>query len=197
MRKVLYIIGIIPIVLFLWISFNYTEEPFVQFDQNMSDLFYGNDVLIAFHYVGETIFVMLVTLVLVLYFWFSQKNGRAVLFILFTVAGGTIINQLLKAYYARPRPLIPNQLDSYSFPSGHSMLGILYLLTLAFLLSSLTNNLKRKTIYWIVAILLFVLIGISRVAEGRHFATDVLGGWSLGLTWFTICTIWFNQTKSK
>ena len=47
----------------------------------------------------------------------------------------------------------------------------------------------------LVAIILFVLIGLSRIAEGRHYATDVLGGWSLGIAYFTLCVIWYEYRE--
>lgn len=65
---------------------------------------------------------------------------------------------------------------SYSFPSGHAMMGLLYLFTIAYLLSELTKNHKSKLWYWIGGLVLAILTGLSRVAEKNHFATDVMAG---------------------
>ena len=187
-----YAIGLLPVFLFLWIGENYETEAFVHFDEKVASILFGNDIITMFHYVGDTTTVMIFTLIMVFYFGVKQQNYRAILFIVATVAGGTALNQTLKAYYARPRPNIPEQLESFSFPSGHSMLGLLFLLTAAYLFSRLSSSMKASIMYWAVAITLFVLIGLSRVAEGRHYATDVLGGWSLGIAWFTLCVIWYE-----
>ena len=192
MKFLVYAIGLLPVFLFLWIGENYETEAFIQFDEKVSSILFGNDIITLFHYIGDTVTVMIFTLIMVFYFGVRQQNYRAILFIVATVAGGTALNQGLKGYYERPRPAILDQLNSFSFPSGHSMLGVLFLFTAAYLLSRLSSSKKAIIMYWVIAITLFVLIGLSRVAEGRHYATDVLGGWSLGIAWFTLCVIWYE-----
>lgn len=195
MKKYLYLIGVLFVLVFIGISLNYETAAFVSFDEKMSDILFGNKVITAFHYIGDTIFVMVVTLLAIIYFGWKQQDYRAMLFVVLTIAGGTAINQGLKQLFARQRPDILEQLDSFSFPSGHSMLGALYLLTLAYLLGKLAGKTKAKIIYFAVSITLFILIGLSRVAESRHYATDVLGGWSLGIAWFIICVLWYERRE--
>ena len=45
--------------------------------------------------------------------------------------------------------------------------------------------------------MLACFIGLSRIAESRHFATDVLAGWSLGYTWLIICVVWYELRERK
>lgn len=195
MKNLLYILGLLPIILYIMISLNYEAPVFIELDHEMSELLFGNQFIAFFHYFGETVFVVIITILLLLFLWLHQQNYRAMLFALASIAGGTVINQSLKAYYARPRPELIDQLTSFSFPSGHSMIGVIYLFTLAYIFSELSANKPLKIAYWSVAILLFILIGLARVAQSRHFATDVLGGWSLGIVWFTICVFWYERRK--
>jgi undecaprenyl-diphosphatase len=196
MKYALYVLGLLPVIIFIWFSQNLESSAVLSFDEYFAELLFGNSFIQLFHYIGDTIFVMIVTAILIIYFAWRHKNYRASVFILLTIAGGTIVNQFFKHYFERPRPEIANQLDSFSFPSGHSMLGILYLLTIAYLFGKLAMKKSIKIWLWTICTLLFVLIGMSRVAEARHYASDVISGWSLGLFWLTICIVWY-ELKSK
>ena len=196
-KKWAYPLAIVTLAVFLIMAFNYQTPSFEAFDNRIASALHGNELLGLFHYLGETIFVVIIAILLILFLWIRQQNYRGMLFVILTLAGGTSINNLIKNYIERPRPEIIDQLQSYSFPSGHSQMSVLYLLTLAYLFSEITTSKKKGTIAWIVATILFICIGLSRIAESRHFATDVLAGWSLGYTWFTVCVIWYEVRKRK
>ncbi len=196
-KKWAYPLAIITLAVFLIIAFNFKAPSFEAFDERIAAALRGNDFIILFHYLGETVFVVIVALALLLFLWIREQNYRGMLFVLLTLAAGTTLNNLIKNTIERPRPEIVDQLSSYSFPSGHSQMSILYLLTLAYLFSELTASKKKAMIAWLVAIVLFICIGLSRIAESRHFATDVLAGWSLGYTWFVVCVIWYESRKRK
>ncbi|WP_018142910.1 phosphatase PAP2 family protein [Alloscardovia criceti] len=106
------------------------------------------------------------------------------------LAGDVIIVTAIKRAMSRLRPDASFWLgtveDQQSFPSGHSANNTVLWLTLAIIVVSLaTTEVQRKwaRAFSIFAVILPVLIGISRVYVAQHWVTDVLGGWSLGIAW--------------
>ena len=187
-------LAIVTLIAFFMLRLTYQGETIFNFDTKVADILFGNPFIEAFHYIGEPSFVITVALILMVYLAWRVKNYRGMLFVLLTFAGGNVLNQLLKKWIQRPRPEIEDQLTSFSFPSGHAMSGILYLFTVAYLLSE--NNSKARQIQlWVGAIALTILIGLSRIAGARHFASDVLAGWCVGYTWFIICVLWYERRK--
>jgi undecaprenyl-diphosphatase len=66
-------------------------------------------------------------------------------------------------------------------------------LTLAALLAEFSKGRALKLFLVAAASLLTLLIGLSRVYLGVHYPTDVLAGWSAGLTWAT--GVWLFARK--
>ena len=195
MKKWAYPLAIITGIIFIVMAFTFNTSTMNVFDDNIAALLTGNEFIILFHYIGEPIFVIAVGVIVFLYLWLRKKNFNGMIFILLTFAAGTVLNQVLKRIFERPRPEILDQLTSFSFPSGHSMAGVLYLFTIAYIFSEIVKDKKKTTIVWIAAVLLACLIGLSRIAESRHFATDVIAGWSMGYSWFIVCVIWYESRK--
>ncbi len=117
---------------------------------------------------------------------------RTFWFLLAAVAGGGAASTLLKHVVNRPRPdLVPHESYVYtaSFPSGHSMMAAATYLTLALLLAQVEPR-KRARAYFVgVALLLTVLVGVSRVYLGVHWPSDVLAGWGFGSLWALSCWV--------
>jgi undecaprenyl-diphosphatase len=123
------------------------------------------------------------------------RKGNSALFVLAAVIGGTLLSQTMKWAYARPRPdLVPHGAEVYSasFPSGHSMMSAVVYLTLGALLARTQQGRVVKAYVLFVAVVVTVLVGISRVYLGVHWPTDVLAGWALGGVWALLC--WLVMT---
>lgn len=126
------------------------------------------------------------------------RHRRTALLILGAVLGGVVISQLLKLGYDRPRPDLGGATHVFtaSFPSGHSMLSAVTYLTLGALLTRTVASKGIKIFFIGCAIVLTLLVGISRVYLGVHFPTDVLAGWCLGAAWAALClvaAIWLQR----
>jgi undecaprenyl-diphosphatase len=138
---------------------------------------------------GGLAWLTFITLVIAAYLWLVGKV-RTMAFMLAATFGGAVLSIALKTFYDRPRPnIVPHLTHVYtsSFPSGHSMLSAVVYLTLGSLLAAVMPNLKLKIYVLLVAILLTIFVGVSRIYLGVHYPTDVLAGWLAGLVWSLVC----------
>lgn len=118
-----------------------------------------------------------------------RGNGRTMWLVLLSSAGGFAVSHLLKEVFGRARPdLVPHGATVYtaSFPSSHSMMSAAIYLTLAALVARVEPRRRVKAYLLVVASLLSVLVGLSRIYLGVHWPTDVIAGWALGATWALI-----------
>jgi len=149
--------------------------------------------------VGSTGVLALVVLTVAGFLAMTRK-GFAALYVLASVAGGVLISQTMKWAYARPRPdLVPHGAEVYtaSFPSGHSMMSAVVYLTLGALLARTQTDRAVKTYVLVMAVILTMLVGMSRVYLGVHWPTDVLAGWALGGVWALICLLVMLWLQSR
>lgn len=196
MKKWLLFLAIVTFIIFFFLLINFNEPFVVQFDNKMVQIFGGNKFIIMFHYLGETKLIAFITLIMILLLS-RERDYRAMLFILLTIPAGNALNQGIKKLIRRPRPEIIDQLTSFSFPSGHAMMSVLYLFTIAYLVTKTITSRKKIVLIWGIVITLAMMIGLSRVAESRHFASDVIAGWSIGYSWFILCVIWYENRQRK
>ncbi|MBB3998039.1 phosphatase PAP2 family protein [Aureimonas pseudogalii] len=137
---------------------------------------------------GMTV-LALITLAVVGYLLICRKHASALL-VAVAVLGGVAVSSLLKLGFDRPRPdVVAHLVDVHtlSFPSGHAMLSAATYLTLGVLLARTEKRFVVRSYFVGVAILLTLLIGLSRIYLGVHYPTDVLAGWCAGAAWALIC----------
>ena len=131
----------------------------------------------------------------------SGKRGAA-LFVVVSIAGAALLSSGMKLGFERPRPdLVPHGVEVYtaSFPSGHATGAAATYLTLGALLARFQSRRRLKVYLLSLAVLLTVLIGLSRLYLGVHWPSDVLAGWTLGASWALLCWLvaWQLQRRGK
>lgn len=140
---------------------------------------------------GSTGVLTIVTLGAVAYLAVVGKRHAAGL-VLVAVVGGVLVSSALKLGFGRPRPdLVPHSVEVFtnSFPSGHAMMSAVVYLTLGDLLARTQKAVATKVYLMSLALVLTVLVGVSRVYLGVHWPSDVLAGWALGAGWALLCSL--------
>lgn len=140
---------------------------------------------------GSGAVTSLIVLIATLYFALAGRWRYALLMIACAV-GTLIAMELLKGLYERPRPTVVTQLDppgGLSFPSGHSMISAALYLTLGVLIARTLPRRRLRIFVVVTAATIAVMVGVTRLYLGVHYPTDVLAGWTAGITWALICGI--------
>lgn len=159
-------------MIYTWLS-NIIKEPITTFAKIITTM-------------GAGYVIIPVCIISVIYFW-KKKESKYIIVNLITIF---FSNQLLKRIVERPRPegfRIVEELG-YSFPSGHSMVSMAFY---GLFIYFIYEKVKNKYIKWtsiILLTLLIVLIGISRIYLGVHYASDVLAGFLLSISYLGLFT---------
>ena len=117
---------------------------------------------------------------------------------------------ILKHIFARPRPynvltqfepLLP-RLNSYSFPSGHTMSSFagsvsLFVAESVYLCEATVAGFFRRHRFGISAIVLAVIISFSRVFLFMHWPSDILAATIIGCIQGALCALAFVAIEKK
>ncbi|MDG4761556.1 phosphatase PAP2 family protein [Micromonospora sp. WMMD710] len=121
---------------------------------------------------------------LLLVIWLLRRGARRLaVWTGTTLVVGGLMGPLLKLLVGRDRPELLDPVAraaGYSFPSGHALNATLAAGVLLLVLLPYAGRGVWRVMLWVVAVLLTVVTGLSRVALGVHFTSDVVGGWLLG-----------------
>jgi len=188
--------GFVGAIVLLWLFAKLSEEifenEFTTLDVNF-ELWvhsFANTGLDAFFNFFTTIgsvtgMLILTALTFGLLSW--RRHFHSAWLLVLVVVGGTLITQVLKALFRRPRPELwvgsGHRPTSFSFPSGHSTISLCFFGVLIWLgLKFLKTPLAR--VGWTILMLFSILmIGLSRIYFGVHYPTDVVGGFIAGSFW--------------
>ena len=135
---------------------------------------------------GSSLVVLPIFLVAVALLIMRRRYGAS-LFLGVALGGSLLIDFLMKLVFQRPRPKLDYAavLPDYSFPSGHSMNGVVFYVSLALILWSVFGRRVGVPALLIASLVAFG-IGVSRIYLGYHYLTDVVGGWLAGIVWLLV-----------
>lgn len=121
----------------------------------------------------------------------SYRNASLQLVLTLVIGAGLISHTILKDHWGRPRPkqvvefggiqtfrpfYSPNFFEqpepSKSFPCGHCTVGF-YFFSLAFVFSRMGRK-SWEWFFYLFALILGGLLGLTRMAQGGHFLSDVI-----------------------
>jgi len=138
---------------------------------------------------GDLVSIVLVTFVAITLL--VHRHRLLTGYLVASAVGGVLLTTFVKALVDQPRPPTVGILlseSTSSFPSGHATSGITTYVALAVV--ALVTQPRGKR-WWIAGPIaaLGVVIGVSRVALGVHWPTDVMAGWALGTLWTSLVAL--------
>lgn len=185
------IISFLSLLIFLYITHEvvkndtfYVDTVISQFVYNLRTPILTNVMLIITNFGGDYVIFLAIT---ILIFLLRKKHKKEAVLLSFLLMMGLLLNLFTKSLIARPRPDISPLLDlsaSYSFPSGHAMNAFVFYMTLAYFVYHFTHKKTLSIIGTLLAVIIILLIGFSRVYLGVHYPSDILGGYIAGLGLF-------------
>ncbi len=119
-------------------------------------------------------------------FLLIQRKRLSALLLVLGLAGGVALSEGLKAVFQRDRP--PSDYQAVetlnaSFPSGHALLAAVFYLSLGVMLTRAFPRAHLKAFVLAASMTVALLIGLTRVYLGAHWASDVFAGWCAGAAW--------------
>lgn len=134
-------------------------------------------IMKAITFIGSWVSVVTICLICVL---IERKKG---LMISANVAIVHLLNNIIKMIVARERPDVLRLAveTSYSFPSGHSMASFALFGFLAYFVWKKSKGLS------VILMMFPIMIGITRIYLGVHYASDVIGGFLFSFVY--LCTV--------
>jgi membrane-associated phospholipid phosphatase len=204
-------IGLLISMAAVWLFGGITEDvihcdPLTRFDLTLLDWFDGHAtptglrILVAISWLGSPTAMTALGLVVAL----ELLCRRHMLLLggwVATLVGVGVLDMLLKHVIQRPRPIYASTFPhgtSFSFPSGHAMGSLVVYGILAYLLVVFWTERRRTQLAIVlIAALLTVAIGVSRLYLGVHYFSDVVAGYAAGLLWLSACITGLEMARRQ
>ena len=134
---------------------------------------------------GSTVGLTALGVVVVAVFLYMRRL-RYIMLLLFVMAGQAVMQYGFKAIFERERPqaLFDYMVgDTPSFPSGHALAATCFFGLVAHLTSLNLVSRGSQIAVWTLAIVIVLIVGLSRIYFDVHYPSDVAAGYLAGLIW--------------
>ena len=166
---------------------NYIYNLIINLESTKGDTFFGTITNL-----GNYLFIAVLTIIIsIIFFIRKSKESFLVLINSFNVV---VLSQVLKIIFARERPTVALiESTSYSFPSAHAMIAFGFYGFLIYLINRNNIAKKIKIITTICLSIIILLVGISRIYLGYHFASDVLASFFFTCAYLMLFILIFEK----
>ena len=138
--------------------------------------------------------IVLISIISIIYWALDKKFGE---YIAYSVLTSVLLNNAIKDIFKMKRPigeegirtLREQTATGYSFPSGHTQSASSFYGAMAIYL--------KKRVMYIIATIMIISIGFSRLYLGVHYPKDVIVGGILGVLTSLICYKLYNKVENK
>lgn len=152
-----------------------------------------NNLALAITKVGdspEIIFIFAIFAILLL----LKRKKYSLYEMTAAVVSGTIFTKIIKLLVERARPGSDLLLEpDFSFPSGHSTMSMILLLSSIFLIAPNIKDRCSRIIFITTTSVIFPLVALSRIYLSVHWVSDVIASLILG----SICFLSVKMIISK
>lgn len=190
---------------FVWLTDEVLEGDTRLFDESVRNFVHGfagpqlTALMNFFTFLGSTSFLIVLGACALIGFLLAGRRRAACIFAV-TMLGATVLNFSLKLSFRRPRPLpyfdtpLP---DSFSFPSGHALFSFCFYVMTAWLVTVRLEKPLPRIVVWSCALLLVIMIGLSRIYLGVHYPSDVVAGYAAALVWLLTVILVHSRLRKR
>ena len=199
--KIKYIVFSILVILLICLIYFIESGIIISFDDSVYSFITGNitkDKIKFFQFLTNMastqciVFLCLASLIFI-------KNIKTGVLISVNSINSVIVNLIFKRIIKRERPIVLHLIEQtgFSFPSGHAMAAMSFYGFLIYLIAKSKFNTYTKVIYIFLLSTIILLVGISRIYLGVHYASDIIGGYLTSIIYMFIYIFTVDKIKNK
>ena len=176
---------------------HYSRFPFdltiSEFVQSISLPFFDS-LMQSLSAIGNWVPATIMTISLTTGLLLARKMPEAA-YILGSVVSSILLNRIIKELVDRPRPdsslvEVSEQVGGGSFPSGHAaFVTVIFGLLTIYLFTWGPGLVIFRRVVQISLVMLILLMAVSRVYLGVHWASDTIGGIFIALTYMHVISV--------